>query len=500
MQKKKELDGHRFELEGENLSIIVSEGLSFTISLQIIKIIIQILYISAMARLLQPSDFGLVAIVSIYINAAMHLVDAGLSIATIQHRHITHSQISKLFWTNGSLGVALFVFIALFSPLLAKLYQDPRVISTSIVMGFTLIIGGILVQPDALLRRQMRFRAASIVDLISILMGIGSGFIAAIMGMGFWSLVVQPSVTIFMKTLLSFALVKWTPTLIIRDVEAKKLYKFGFHITGSNVINYATSYVTPFAIGLFGGAQFLGLYNRSSTITSIPTIQILPAIMKVLQPILSRVANDRDRMKRAIDSIYSKIIIITMIPVMLMTVLADLVVHAFLGVGWEGATQIVRMLALLSLVETIDGFLSTSIISGGHVRQILRWKIVTLIILISSILIGAQFESIGIVFAVTITGIFIRFPLMLMMLKHLLSADILEKSKITIQAAGCALFSGFVLYKIQLMFSIENILIKLFSMSAIGVALYLIVSVIPKSTRNHVFELIGLVLNFRQKR
>src|SRR5208337_4412548 len=110
-----------------------------------------------LARLLTPADFGIVAMVTAITGLASAFADFGLSEATIQRKEITHAQVSALFWINVAIGLGLALVTAALGPVLSKFYREPRLLGITLLLSLTFFIGGLRVQPNALLQRQMRF-------------------------------------------------------------------------------------------------------------------------------------------------------------------------------------------------------------------------------------------------------------------------------------------------------------------------------------------------------
>ena len=111
----------------------------------------------ALARLLTPADFGIVAMVTAVTSLGQAFADLGLSEATIQRAEITHEQVSTLFWVNVAIGLGLTLITMMLAPVLAWFYREPRLFDIALVMSLTFLIGGLRVQHTALLKRQMRF-------------------------------------------------------------------------------------------------------------------------------------------------------------------------------------------------------------------------------------------------------------------------------------------------------------------------------------------------------
>src|SRR5687768_17705584 len=128
---------------------------------------INIATIAVLARLLTPSDYGLVAMVLGAMAFMRPVSDAGLSIATIQTNRLTHAQLSNLFWLNASLGAGMAFLLALSAPLLATFNGEPRLISLTLALSATFLLLGLTVQHMALLKRQMKFRTIAAIEIRS---------------------------------------------------------------------------------------------------------------------------------------------------------------------------------------------------------------------------------------------------------------------------------------------------------------------------------------------
>lgn len=464
-----------------------------TIAAQGIKLILQLGSVAIMARLLQPSDFGLIAMVTVFTGLALQFMEGGLSMATIQRDQITHAQVSNLFWVNGALGTALCLLGILISPLIAALYDEPDLTMVMAVMSLTFLIGGLSVQHDALLRRQMRFKAISVIDIVSMVAGIIAGISAAFAGFGYWALVITTVTTLATKTAMRWLSTRWVPSMMSRGSGVGPLLGFGANLTGANFIGYIATNLTPFAVGIVGGAQSLGLFNRANMLTSIPSSQMLPPVMKVLQPTLSRVANDPERLRNTLNSIMGKLVLGTMFVTLTMAVLADLIVQLFLGSGWEGAVPIFRMLAVFSLVEPIAGFLAVSLVAIGNAKALLHWKAITLSILIVSIGIGSLWGAFGVVVAYALSGVFIRLPGFLYYASRLLPITFGELIKTLVPSVICAVGTTGGLYTLRQLIPIENSIAGLAVFIAAAAVIYLTLCLLIKPTRRELIEILGLL-------
>jgi PST family polysaccharide transporter len=222
--------------------------------------------------------------------------------------------------------------------------------------------------------------------------------------------------------------------------------------------------------------------------------------MNVLQPTLARVANDPERLRSTITSIMGKLVLGTMFVTLTMAILADWIVQLFLGTGWDGAVPITRMLAVFSLVEPIAGFLAVSLVSIGNAKALLRWKAVTLSILIVSVGIGSFWGAFGVVAAYAVSGVFIRLPGFLFYASRFLPVTFGELIKALVPSGICALGTIAALCALRQFILIENPIAGLAVFLVAAAVIYSVLCLLIKPTRRELIEILDLLklLTFRK--
>lgn len=412
MEKDKAFSTEHLLIDLKSHSI---KGAKIAMTAQGIKLLIQILSIAALARLLEPSDFGVVAMATIFTGLLSVFKDGGLSMATIQRDHITHAQVSSLFWINASFGLALTITTIIASPLIALIHAEPRLTLICIAIGLSFTIGGISVQHEAILRRQMRFKALAVTDVTAMTTSTVAAIIAAWYGAGYWALVAMPLLASLTQCILCWINCSWRPSGISKDTEIRPLLQFGANLTGANFIGYIASNITPFFVGLLGGGHQLGLYNRANTLISIPSTQLLVPVMNVAQPALARIASDSERLRTTAISLLRKIGIASIFIAISIQIMADWIVLAFLGPNWIEATYYLRILSVFAIVEPLMAALAMILIASGHAAPLLRFKVVSLVLVAISILLGSNWGAIGVAVSFATTGLLIRTPIFVWM-------------------------------------------------------------------------------------
>src|SRR5215471_14084935 len=164
-------------------------GVVVTLTSQGSLFVIQSISTIVLARLLTPADFGLVAMVTSFSDLAAPFADLGLSQATIQKKDVSQDQITALFWINVGIGLGLTLLMASLGPVLAWFYGEPRLKAITALVSLVFLIAGIRAQPEALLRRQMRFSALAVRNIVSLALGVSLAIALAWRGAGYWAVV-----------------------------------------------------------------------------------------------------------------------------------------------------------------------------------------------------------------------------------------------------------------------------------------------------------------------
>jgi len=191
-------------------------SVAVTLGAQAIKFFIGLGVTMIMARLLTPKDYGLVAMVGGLTGLVAVFRDGGLSTATVQRADITEAQISTLFWINVALGTGTAMVLALLSPFVAWFYNDSSLVWIVVALAVPFILSGLTAQLQALLQRQMRFKAIAFIEIASLIISAGIGIMAAAAGWGSWALVTMTIASVATNTALVFFFCRWRPSRPVR--------------------------------------------------------------------------------------------------------------------------------------------------------------------------------------------------------------------------------------------------------------------------------------------
>jgi len=196
--------------------------------------------------------------------------DAGLSVATVQRERITHAQVSNLFWINVLVSALCGLVVAALSPLIARFYHNPKLVSVTLLLSLTFLISGSTVQHQALLKRQMRFKMLAFIDLGSMAVGAVIAVLMASLGFGYWSLVGSSLSMEGSAFLLTWSISRWRPQLPVRNSGIGPLVSFGTHRTIADFMTSLARGSDNLLIGRVYGAISVGLYSRASALLIRP--------------------------------------------------------------------------------------------------------------------------------------------------------------------------------------------------------------------------------------
>jgi O-antigen/teichoic acid export membrane protein len=368
----------------------------FTVGSQATTFLIQTAATVFLARLLTPADFGLVAMVTAITGLGQAFADIGLSEATIQCKELNYRQVSNLFWINTAVGLALTLITMGLAPVLAWFYHQPRLENIALVLSLTFLVGGLRVQHDALLKRQMRFSALAGRDIASYLIAIPVAIMMAWRGAGYWALVALPMVLNSTQMVLSWLIVRWIPSLPRRGAQVRSMISFGGNVAASNVLLNIIGNADNVLIGRYLGAASLGLYSRAYNLLMLPARQLNAPIGNVAIPALSRLDVDPERFARYYLRAINLMIWISAPLFGFLFVAAEPVVVIVLGNQWRGAAPVFRFLAIAGLAHVIHGSTIWLFVSRGQSGNLLKVTAVISPVLLGSYLIGLRFGINGV--------------------------------------------------------------------------------------------------------
>lgn len=386
---------------------------AITLSAQAFRFGIQLSTTFLLARLLSPSDYGRFAMVAVLTGLVGVLRDAGLSAATVQRAEITHAQVSTLFWVNVGVSLAAMGVVVAASPALVWFYHEPALAAIAMALAPTFLFAGLAVQHLALLRRQMRFKDLALCELGSQIAGVTVALAMAFHDYGYWALAGQALTASSVHLGLVWRATRWTPAWPQRIRHVRSLLAFGGHLTGANLLARVADDGLHALVGALFGPALLGLYTRASDLMLLPLRQIIPPIMAVAQPALSRLQRNTRRATSASVALLEIATLGAMFALPVLVVAADEIVAIVLGPKWMEIVPLFRVLAVFAAVQPIASVSASILTAAGKGSVLLGWNAIRLVIILGAAAIGTQWGIMGVASAYAVSGVVLRIPIFL---------------------------------------------------------------------------------------
>jgi O-antigen/teichoic acid export membrane protein len=304
----------------------------------------QFLVSIVLARLLAPEDFGLVALVMVFIALANVFVQCGLGTALVQKKNADNIDFSTVFY--ASIGLAFLIYIILFlaAPFIADFYNgQEKIIPIIRVLGLTLLFGALNSVQSAYIERNMLFKKLFYRSIGATIPAGLFGVALAYLDFGIWALVGQQLLNTFLMCAIMWVTVKWRPSLIFSFERFRNLFSFGWKLLVSALLDTGYRNIRDLVIGKLFSPADLGFYNRGDQFPKIIIQNINSSIQSVLLPSLSTVQDDRLRLKNLVRrSIKTSAFLI--LPMMAgLAAVAEPVVLVVLGEKWLPAVPFIQI-------------------------------------------------------------------------------------------------------------------------------------------------------------
>lgn len=398
-----------------NLGRRSARGGAVTLLAQGVKFILQTASTVVLARILTPGDFGLIAMVAAITGFVMLVKDLGLAQAVVQRPHISHGEVSALFWVNVGFSAALAVAMVAAAPLIAAIYDREELVGVTMAFAVVTIGAGMGTQHQALLNRQMRFTALAVTEIVSLLLASALAIVAALVGMGYWALVIQTAVQALGATILLWLMMPWRPSLPRGFAGIGSFVAFGGNLTGFNMVNYVARNADNVLIGWRWGAAPLGLYAKAYSLLMMPLKQINAPLARVGLPTLSRLAEEPTRYRTAYLRILRVMTLLSMPLVAVLIATSDLVLEVVLGEQWVDAAAIFAWLGIVGLLQPIANTTGWLFVSQGRTKEMFYWGLIGSGTSVASFVVGLPFGPAGVAAAYALTGVFVRTPILFWM-------------------------------------------------------------------------------------
>jgi PST family polysaccharide transporter len=363
-----------------------------------------------LARLLAPSDFGLVGMAAVVIGFVEVFRDMGTASAIIQRRDVSDGLLSSIFWINALFGCVAMAVLLLISPLFGLFYRNASVVPILQLLSLSFPLSGLAILQQALMERRLAFHTLAKIEILSAAMASAVGISSALSGLGVWSLVYQTLTSTLLTTALLWLCARWRPRFVFSWKETRSVMSFSLNLTAFNVLNFFARNADNFLIGRYLGAEALGYYDLAYRVMVYPLQGISAVIGRVMFPLYAQLQEDLQSFRNAYLSVAWAIAFVSF-PMMLgLAAVARGFVLTLFGNKWEPVIGLLLILAPLGAIQSVASTVGSIYQARGRADWLLRWEIGASTLIIVSFVIGLNWGVLGVAAAYAIAFLILVYP------------------------------------------------------------------------------------------
>jgi teichuronic acid exporter len=341
-------------------------GIKWNIVGQFSTLFFEFIFGVALARILSPSDFGLIAILSVFITVAQIFINSGLNQSLVRDRFASEIDYSTIFFLNIIIGVGTYFVLFTIAPFISSYFSLPRITLTLRVVSLCVVLSSLSIVFKAILSKKYKFRSINNIAIISsAISGIGA-IIFALNGAGIWSLIFKTFINYLLTLILLVIATRWIPKFIFSNSVILKHWNFSKNLLVSGLIGWIYKDVFALIIGRIVSIDFLGFYNRSEMLRNLVTNNIESVITSSSYPILAGLQDD----KEAFLGLTTRALKFTFLIVGLLLAFifssSIPLIEFILGAKWIYSAKILKYLALAGMVMPLSSIMINAISVYGR--------------------------------------------------------------------------------------------------------------------------------------
>lgn len=382
------------------------------------KMAVTMASIVILARLLAPEDFGLVAAISPLVAFVGLFRNLGLQQALVQRKSVEPAHLNQAFWISLWVGLAASLVVFLAAPAVGAFYGDPRLVPLVRVASLSLVLGSLTTVPIALLSRRFAFGVIAAQELAMALAALGLAVAGAIAGLDAMALVAGTVGAAAAGLALVWGFAPYRPGRPVLTADGA-LMRFGANLTGFNLVNFFSRNADNVLIGRFAGMAALGFYDRAYKLLLFPIQNINQPLSQIMIPILSRVQDEPERLKRIYLEVNWALALLILPGIAAAGMQSEALIALLFGPQWAPTAPIFAWLALASFVQPVTGTNGWLFIAKGRTDWMLRLGLYSSLVTVAAFVVGLRWGAEGVAAAYALSAYVLRIPVLLAVIDRL---------------------------------------------------------------------------------
>ena len=352
-----------------------------------------------LARILDPKDYGIVALITVFTSLSSVIIDGGLNMALIQKKDADQTDFSTIFFSSIFISILLYVSLFLFAPLIASFYDNTSLIVVIRAFAVIIIFEAANAVQRAYVAKHMLFKKLFFSSLSALIISGSIGLYLAVKGYGVWALVCQQVSSNIITTAVMFYTIKWFPSFTFSFKRFKRLFNFGWKIFGINMMVSFYQNVRSLIIGKYYSPTALAFFERGHSMSQMIVSNISSSMQTVIFPVLSDKQDDENRVKLLVRKSVRLSSYVIFPALITLCVVAHPLIELILTEKWLPAVPYIWIFSIAYMIFIVQVSSMEAVKALGHSGFSLKYEIVKhvieTIILIITVFIGVYAIAIG---------------------------------------------------------------------------------------------------------
>lgn len=341
-----------------------------------------------LARLLTPEEYGVMAMVSIFIAISNSIIDSGFSSALIRKVKVKPIEYNTVFYFNLLISLLLYICLFFISPFIALFFREPILCEVMRVIGLILIINALSIIPYTIFVREINFKTQTIISLIA---SVGSGVIGvwmAFSGQGVWSLVGQQLGRQCLNTLFLWFFCHWKPTVSFSMTAFKEMFGFGSKLLLSGFLDTIYKDIYYIVIGRCFSSSILGQYTRAKQFSMVFSTNLTTVVQRVSFPVLSSIQDDSIRLREAYRKVIKSTMLVSFACMLGLAAIAKPLLILLISDKWLPAVYFLQIVCFSNMLYPLHAINLNILKVKGRSDVFLKLEVIKKVLAIFPILVG----------------------------------------------------------------------------------------------------------------
>lgn len=432
-----------------------------------------------LAKILGPSEFGILGMIMIFVSIGNSLIDSGMSISIMRSKDPTETDYSTVFIINVGLSIVIYSIMFFISPWISIFYNQPILSNVIRLYCLGFILSSLRGAHTIRLTKLLSFRKILLFNLPGNILGVIVGVYLGINGFGVYSLVFMYLTNQLVSTIIYWTFDKWRPKLIFELSNYIMHLKFGYKLVVSSQLNILFENLNYILLGKFNSPKSLGFYDRANTFNNYPVSILTSVIINVSLPIFSKIKNENEKLRDSYRRLMQISFFITGIGLALLACISEFLFIPILGIEWIPIIPVFQALTFAYVLYPIHALNINIMNLFGRSDLVLKLEIIKKIIYVIIVFFGFNFGLLGLAYSGVISSIialFINTFYSGKLINYSFKSQILDLFPIFfiifLTSIIVLLFSGFLIF--------ESNILKSIVLFALGVLISILLSEIFK--------------------